>query len=366
GGGLLGYMNYLTYKVGVIIIKKPPHNSNNSDSFYMAISLKKIKNFEEHDKSFFPLSAPAKRYPKDFAVFQNIFWQLKHERSPKDDILKLLFLFSPKVRLASDPNETTEFTVTAKEYAELTGLKLNSAYVALERVVDALYEHSVIFYHPEKDREIRTRLISTCSYKDGCFYIGFTHFALYIMYVFNKQNSYTKFKVKSAVALHGHGLKLYPFLIQNEFRSNFDVSIRELKSALGLAENSYPEYRDFKTTILKPHIDAINAKTELTVEFKALKKEGRKASHVNFIVRKKKTIKTEQQDEIGNNQIRSKVTAKMVYLTIIQSEELSLRLKQSNETTDELVERVKNDFKNNEGSRWIEKLAEFNVRFETH
>ena len=53
GGGLLGYMNYLTYKVGVIIIKKPPHNSNNSDSFYMAISLKKIKNFEEHDKSFF-------------------------------------------------------------------------------------------------------------------------------------------------------------------------------------------------------------------------------------------------------------------------------------------------------------------------
>lgn len=31
----------------------------------------------------------------------------------------------------------------------------------------------------------------------------------------------------------------------------------------------------------------------------------------------------------------------MVYLTIIQSEELSLRLKQSNETTDELVERVK-------------------------
>ena len=104
----------------------------------MAVSLKKIKNFEEHDKSLFPLAAPAKRYPKDYAVFQNIFWQLKHEKSPKDDILKLLFFFSPKVRLASDPNETTEFTVTAKEYAELTGLKPSSAYVALNRVVDAL------------------------------------------------------------------------------------------------------------------------------------------------------------------------------------------------------------------------------------
>ena len=51
----------------------------------------------------------------------------------------------------------------------------------------------------------------------------------------------------------------------------------------------------------------------------------------------------------------------MVYLTIIQSEELSLRFKESGETTDELVERIKIDFKNNEGNRWIEKLAEFNV-----
>ena len=51
----------------------------------------------------------------------------------------------------------------------------------------------------------------------------------------------------------------------------------------------------------------------------------------------------------------------MVYLTIIQSEELSLRFKESGETTDELVERIITDFKNNEGNRWIEKLAEFNV-----
>ena len=176
----------------------------------MPASLKKIKNFEDNDKKFFPLSAPDKRYPPELAVFQNIFWQLKHEKAPKDDVLKLLFFFSPKVRLATDPHEGMEFTVTAKEYAELTGLKIDSAYILLNRVVDALYDHSVVFYHPEKNRDIRTRLINSCSYKDGCFHITFTHFALYIMYVFNQQNSFTKFKVKSAIALNGHGLKLYP------------------------------------------------------------------------------------------------------------------------------------------------------------
>ena len=327
----------------------------------MPASLKKIKNFEDNDKNFFPLSAPDKRYPPELAVFQNIFWQLKHEKAPKDDVLKLLFFFSPKVRLATDPHEGMEFTVTAKEYAELTGLKIDSAYILLNRVVDALYDHSVVFYHPEKNRDIRTRLINSCSYKDGCFHITFTHFALYIMYVFNQQNSFTKFKVKSAIALNGHGLKLYPFLVQNEFRYNFDVSIIDLKNALGLDADSYPEYRDFKTTILKPHIDAINQKTELSVEFKALKKEGRKASHVNFTVTKKKTVRTEAVPD--QERPTRKVSASQIYSKLIE-ENLLERFKQSGESTEELLNRIKSDFKNHQEEHWTLKLEEFGVVFE--
>ncbi len=328
---------------------------------------KKIISFDDADKYYFPLSAPDKRYPAELAVFQNIFWQLKHEKAPKDDVLKILFLFSPKVRLAEDPHEGMEFCITAKEYAELTGLKVDSAYTILNRVVDALYDHSVVFYHSEKDRDIRTRLINSCSYKDGCFYISFTHFALYIMYVFNQQNSFTKFKVKSAISLSGHGLKLYPFLIQNEFRYNFDVQLKELKLALGLNGDSYPEYRDFKTTILKPHIDSINQKTELTVEFKAVKKEGRKASHVNFTVTKKRTVKAEETkkevpDQPQNEQ--QKITATIVYKEIIKNPELLPRFRESGEATNEMIDRIKNDFKNGNQERWINKLQEFGITFE--
>lgn len=328
---------------------------------------KKIISFDDADKNYFPLSAPDKRYPAELAVFQNIFWQLKHEKAPKDDVLKILFLFSPKVRLAEDPHEGMEFCITAKEYAELTGLKVDSTYTILNRVVDALYDHSVVFYHSEKDRDIRTRLINSCSYKDGCFYISFTHFALYIMYVFNQQNSFTKFKVKSAISLSGHGLKLYPFLIQNEFRYNFDVQLKELKLALGLNGDSYPEYRDFKTTILKPHIDSINQKTELTVEFKAVKKEGRKASHVNFTVTKKRTVKAEEPkkkvpDKPQNEQ--PKITATMVYKEIIKKPELLPRFQESGEAINEMIDRIKNDFKNGNQERWINKLQEFGIAFE--
>ena len=328
---------------------------------------KKIISFDDADKNYFPLSAPDKRYPEDLAVFQNIFWKLKHEKAPKDDVLKILFLFSPKVRLAEDPHEGMEFCITAKEYAGLTGLKVDSAYTILNRVVDALYDHSVVFYHSEKDRDIRTRLINSCSYKDGCFYISFTHFALYIMYVFNQQNSFTKFKVKSAISLSGHGLKLYPFLIQNEFRYNFDVQLKELKLALGLNGDSYPEYRDFKTTILKPHIDSINQKTELTVEFKAVKKEGRKARHVNFTVTKKRPVKAEETRKEVLNQPQNeqkKITATMVYKELIKKPDLLPRFQESGEAINEMIDRIKSDFKAGHQERWIEKLEEFGIIFE--
>lgn len=330
------------------------------------VSLSKIKNFSDTDKSDFPLAQIDLKYPPELAVFQNLFWQLKHETTPTDDLLKILFLFSPKVRLSeSGLTEKTEFCITAKEYSELTNTKLESAYSALSKVVESLYQHSVIFFHTEKKRSIRTRLISTCSYSNGCFYVSFTHFALYVMSVFNKENPFTKFTLKSAILMKGHGLKLYPFLIQNAFRENFDVPINDLKKALGLSEDSYSEYRDFKKSILKPHIDAINEKTELSVQFNAIKKNSRKANHVNFVVTRKKTVasetvkKEEPTKETNNKKISAKdVLSKMIQLNLLE------RFKESAESTQELLERIRHDFKNNQSEHWILKLEEFGAVFD--
>ncbi|MCU7226150.1 hypothetical protein OC498_14895, partial [Acinetobacter bohemicus] len=62
----------------------------------------KILDFSEEDKELYPLQSSAAKYPKHLAVLQNAFWQLQHERPPKDDLLKLLMYFSPKVRLIND------------------------------------------------------------------------------------------------------------------------------------------------------------------------------------------------------------------------------------------------------------------------
>lgn len=326
----------------------------------------KILDFSEEDKELYPLQSSAAKYPKHLAVLQNAFWQLQHERPPKDDLLKLLMYFSPKVRLINDqPNERTTFSISAREYAELTGLSIKGAYSALDRVVDALYNHSVIFDSPDRGR-VRTRLVTTSAYKDGNFTVSFTHYALYIMYVFNKDNPFTQLQIKSISGLHGHGLRLYPFLSQNEYRFNFDIDLKDLKRALDLSEDSYPEYRDFKSSILKPHIDLINEKTELSVQFKAVKKEGRKASHVNFTVTKKRTVKAETPPEHPLEhppEQPKKIKAIDIYRAISDPNVLP-RFLQFGETSEDLINRIKADIKDDKTQYWLDKLEDLNIEID--
>lgn len=180
------------------------------------------------------------------------------------------------------------------------------------------------------------------------------------MYAFNKQNPFTKLQIKSIAGLHGHGLKLYPLLVQNEYRFNFDIAIDDLKDALNIDLQSYNEYKEFKKYVLKPHIDLINLKTELSVQYKAAKKDGRKASHVNFTVTKKRTVKAEQPQETVQEKPSSKIRSIDIYQAILKNNMLD-RFKQVNESSEEFINRIRLDLKSNNAEIWIKKLAEFNV-----
>lgn len=334
--------------------------------------LKKAQPFSEADKQAMPLTAPAQRFGKEYTVLQNSFWQLNHRRTPKDDLFRLLFLFSPKVRLMKgNVDEKTEFTITAKEYADFTSMKLDSAYTALSKAVDMLFQHSVLYFDEDKQRLIHTRLVTTCSYASGSFYVTFSHFALFIMSVFGIEHPFTKLELKSAVSLSGHGLKLYPYFIQNIFRSSFDVSISDLKALLGISEASYADFKELKKMVLKPHIDMINRKTDITVSFQAVKKEGRKASHVGFTITKKKNVTPkqaeskeppeqppEEKEKQSIEQDEQQYAIQFV-LDTLKAKNLYDRFKEGNESKVQVMSRILTDMKEGRHIYWQEKIKEF-------
>ena len=326
----------------------------------MPVCLKKppTHNFSNRHIGLFPLVQPEKKYPKELAVFQNIFWKLTHEKPLKDDLLKLLFFFSPKIRQVEDDllSERHVFTITAREYSELTGLKKESCYVALNRAVDTLYEHSVKFFHEESKEIIRTRLISYCGYKEGAFSVSFTHYALHIMSVFNKDNPFTQLKIMSVMPLSGYALKMYPLFIQNDFRKIFEVDLIDLKSALNIEPDAYSDFKDFKKKVLMPSIDLINAKTELSVSYRAIKKGGRKASHVEFTINSNKSKpKTSLPEPI------KKLGAITIFKALTEHKLIDLCIEHG-ESSDDLIARIRQDVKNNRTDYWIEKLQHFGIK----
>lgn len=346
----------------------------------MAVSLKKEKqivNFSAKHSEMFPIIQPEKKYPKTLAVFQNIFWKLTHEKPLRDDLLKLLFFFSPKIRqIDSDQlSERSVFTITAKEYAELTGIKSSSAYTTLNRAVDILYEHSVRFVNESSEEIIRTRLISSCIYKEGVFSVSFTHYALYIMSVFNESNPFTQIKIESVMPLSGYSLKIYPLFAQNKFRQQpFEVPLNDLKMALNIDPNSYSDYREFKKKVLKPSIDTINLKTEFFITFKAVKKGGKKADHVQFCITetkseseskpksKPKTKPKESQPEqeaaqqVDPSEPKTFTPRKLVSLLVRKG--AIERFKESDESPDDFIARLTHDFQNGLENHWHNKLQD--------
>ena len=98
-----------------------------------------------------------------------------------------------------------------------------------------------------------------------------------------------------------------------------------------------------------------------------MKKEGRKASHVNFTVTKKRPVKAEETRKEVLNQPQNeqkKITATMVYKELIKKPDLLPRFQESGEAINEMIDRIKSDFKAGHQERWIEKLEEFGIIFE--
>ncbi len=77
-----------------------------------------------------------------------------------------------------------------------------------------------------------------------------------------------------------------------------------------------------------------------------------------------KNIKNVKSEKTSNKKNKKKITATMVYKEIIKKPELLPRFQESGEAINEMIDRIKNDFKNGNQERWINKLQEFGIAFE--
>ncbi len=128
--------------------------------------------------------------------------------------------------------------------------------------------------------------------------------ALPLMFQFKER--YFTYELWNALRLKSSNqLRMYEILKQYENVGERVISVKELKELLGISQNEYPRYGDFKMCVLEVCQRALEESTDIKYTFEPTGKKGKsgKILHLKFIISKN----TDYSDPISLNEFLASI-----------------------------------------------------------
>ena len=242
------------------------------------------------DDHEYHIQKPAAQYPAEYTVMQNRM--IEAWNSMSIDEKRIFILASPIVRL-NPMNESSKFTITAKDFAEACDIEISSAYSQLKKAADDL-RGRYFSYINTKGNRVSVHWVIRIEYGDGKISFYFTNEVLFMLSIFNHNHPYTKFTIKEVLQLKGsHSIQLYQLLKQYENIGHRDFKEEEFRNIFEL-QNKYSLLWNLKKRVIVPAVSEINKSTELQVSFSNLK-DGKKITGFRFVIGKKETTKPSKE-----------------------------------------------------------------------
>lgn len=277
--------------------------------------------------------------------------------------------------------------IDAMRYAEAFGTSRQNAYQRMKEAEDTLFNRRFSFYD-EDGKLVKSRWIQQVKYLDdeGAIELAFTMAVVHgISRIDGVKEFFTQYLLSQTANLTSiYSARLYELLIQ--WKSIGKTPIFELfdfRNQIGIGVNEYQRMHHFKARVLELAIDEINAKTDITASYEQHKK-GRVITGFSFKFKHKKqnsdktpqkndsSSSTEKTISIPTNFIKQPQNANMGDLDkrasqiagLIMSKGLTARFKQGDESSIDMMKRIKQEITSNEiADQWQSKLEELGVFF---
>lgn len=197
-------------------------------------------------------------------------------------------------------------TITVMEYSELYDVERVTAYQALSKSADSLFEKTTLIR--EKDCLSKERwLQGQAIYESGKISLHFSE--LVSKYINEVVTSQTAYRLAQASKLNNTNAKrlfaIFQTVIDPEtLTGEWTIEIEELKYILQI-ENLYPRWVDFKRRIVNKVVEQIEKDTSLTVEYEISKREGRAAKELTFKVTESEQLSLPLNPNVTNDRIAS-------------------------------------------------------------
>ena len=236
-----------------------------------------------------------KTYPVSTMAIQNRVTECF--KSMSVDEKRILIMASPVARNI-DATEQDSILISAQQFAEECGIKVNSAYKQIEIASKKLVDRS-FSYTNEKGKKVYSNWVIDATYEDAGVSLRFTSVVLMMLKILDKYNPYTRYKKDVVLKLKkDYSIDFYHLAKKSEKLGNFELTIDSMFIEFGLPE-SYRDLRNLKRRVLKDPIDEINKHTDIDLTYEPIKK-GRSVVAFKFTVREKtkhKTITVQGRDK---------------------------------------------------------------------
>ena len=236
-----------------------------------------------------------KTYPVSTMAIQNRVTECF--KSMSVDEKRILIMASPVARNIN-ATEQDSILISAQQFAEECGIKVNSAYKKIEIASKKLVDRS-FSYTNEKGKKVYSNWVIDATYEDAGVSLRFTFVVLMMLKILDKYNPYTRYKKDVVLKLKkDYSIDFYHLAKKSEKLGNFELTIDSMFIEFGLPE-SYRDLRNLKRRVLKDPIDEINKHTDIDLTYEPIKK-GRSVVGFKFTVREKtkhKTITVQGRDK---------------------------------------------------------------------
>lgn len=178
-----------------------------------------------------------------------------------------------------------EISLSVNEYAELYGVKLNTAYKVLKLASNKLYERSIRIKDNEIDRSVRW-LQEKALYNSGK--VNLTFSSVISRHIKDIVTEKSVLRLEQATQLRSqHAIRFFEIFSMainpSTQEGTWEVTVEKLKEIFEI-ENSYERWIDLKNKVINTSLQQINKNTSLKVDWEVAAKKGKTPIGLRFFV----------------------------------------------------------------------------------
>ncbi len=176
------------------------------------------------------------------------------------------------------------FHLSISELADLLSESSGRRYEYLRAAVRGLISKPMEYYHSDSQCTIITAPLSACTINPKAGRVEFFVLPQLCTWIRETKKSYTEFDLYAVLKLRNkYSKRIYLHLRQWLSTGIWYTDQADLRALFEIDQDKYTRFEDFKKRILKPALEEINAKTELSVKLTNVK-NGRTIEQLCFQV----------------------------------------------------------------------------------